>query len=74
MNKDSLSLKGIVSVGGSIVVSAKDYDVLTLKSIASSGKDKGGYLIINDADCLDTLGCKGIASGNPGHVIFNFCE
>lgn len=74
MNKDSLSLKGIASVGGSIVISAKDYDVFILKSIASSDKDKGCYLIINDADYLDTLSCKSIANSNPGYVIFNFCK
>lgn len=73
MNKDILSLKGIASSGGSVVVSAKDVDVLSLKGIASSGKDKGCVLIINDANVLDTLSCKNIASCNPGHVIFNFC-
>ena len=73
MKKDTLSLKGIASSGGSIVVSAKDFDVLSLKGIASSGKDKGCNLIINDANALDTLSCKSIASINPGHVIFNFC-
>lgn len=71
--KDTLSLKGIASAGGSVVVSAKDYDVLSLKGIASAGKEKGCDLIINNADSLDTLSCKGIAGCNPGHVIFNFC-
>ena len=73
MNKDTLSLKSIASSGGSVVVSAKDFDVLSLKEIAFSGKDKGCNLIINDANVLDTLSCKSIASSNPGHVIFNFC-
>ena len=73
MKKDTLNLKGIASAGGSIVVSANDFDVLSLKGMASSGKDKGSHLIINDANVLDTLSCKGIASCNPGHVIFNFC-
>lgn len=71
--KDTLSLKGIASAGGSVVVSAKDYDVLSLKGIALAGKGNGCDLIINNADTLDTLSCKGIASCNPGHVIFNFC-
>lgn len=73
MNKDTLSLKGIASSGGSVIVSAKDYDVLSLKGIATAGKDKGSNLTINDADALDTLSCKGIAGCNPGHVTFNFC-
>ena len=71
---DLLSLKGIASVGGSIIISANDYDVLSLKGIAASGKNNGGNLIINDAEVLDTLSCKGIASCNPGHVFFNFCK
>ena len=70
---DLISLKDIAASGGSIVVSAEDYDVLSLKGIAFSGKDKGCVLIINDANKLDTLSCKNIASSNPGHVIFNFC-
>lgn len=73
MGKDTLSLKSIAALGGSIVISAKDYEVLSLKGIASSGKVKGGYLIINDANILDTISCKAIASCNPGHVVFNFC-
>lgn len=73
MKKDTFSLKAIAFSGGSVVVSAKDFDALSLKGIASSGKDKGCDLIINDANVLDTLNCKSIASSNPGHVIFNFC-
>lgn len=73
MKKDTLSLKGIASSGGSVIVSAKDYDVLCLKGIATAGKNTSSNLIINDANVLDTLSCKGIASCNSGHVIFNFC-
>ncbi len=73
MKKDTLSIKGIASTGGSVIVSAKDYDVLSLKGIATAGKNTGSNLIINDANALDALSCKGIASCNPGHVTFNFC-
>lgn len=73
MKREVLDLKGIAACGGSVIVSARDYDVISLKGIAASGSDKGSDLIINDANALDTLSCKGIAACNPGHVFFNFC-
>jgi len=69
---DFLSLKGIATAGGSLIISAKDYDYLSLKGIASAGQATGAQLIIKDAGRLDFLSCKGIASANPGHVVFEF--
>lgn len=69
---DTLSLKGIAAVGGSVTVNSEDYDVLSLKGIAASGKDSGANLIIKNAQNLDCLSCKGIAACNPGHVYFDF--
>lgn len=69
---DTLSLKGIAASGGSVIVSASNFDVLSLKGIAASGKNTGAQLIIRDAKKLDVLSCKGIAASHPGYVIFDF--
>jgi hypothetical protein len=69
---DSLSLRNIASVGGSMVISANCYDSLSLRNIASAGKSSGADLIIKDAEHLDPLSCRNIASANPGHVTFDF--
>ncbi len=69
---DILSLKAISSTGGSVIISARNYDVLSLKAIATAGKGLNAYLTIKDASHLDVLSCKAIASCNPGHVIFDF--
>lgn len=69
---DTLSLKAIASAGGSLIISAKGFDVLSLKSIAAAGQATGAQLTIKDANKLDVLSCKGIASANPGHVVFDF--
>ena len=69
---DTLSLKGIAAAGGSIVISAANYDVLSLKNIAASGKNHNVQLIIKDANKLDALSCKNIASSHPGYVTFDF--
>ena len=49
---DTLSLKGIAASGGSVIVSASNFDVLSLKGIAASGKNTGAQLIIRDAKKL----------------------
>ena len=62
----------VLTAGGSLIISAKDYDFLSLKGIASAGQATGAQLIIKDAGRLDFLSCKGIAAANPGHVVFEF--
>lgn len=69
----TLELKSILSYGGSIVVSAKDYSSLELRSLAMEAKANNAKLYIKQADLLPTLSCKGIAmSGGKGNVIFDF--
>lgn len=68
----SLSLQAIASAGGSVIVSAADFTVISLKAIASAGKTNGVELIVKDANKLTSLNCKSIASANPGHVTFDF--
>ena len=55
-----------------MIISAKDFDFLSLKGIAAAGQKTGAQLIIKDAGVLDFLSCKGIAAANPGHVVFDF--
>ena len=69
---DVPSLKAIVTSGGSVVVSANNYDVPGLKAIATVGKGLNCNLVIKNANKLDVPSCKAIASCNPGHVIFDF--
>ena len=67
-----LNLQSIASYGGSVIVSAANYSVLNLQSIAMTGKAKGVDLIIKDANKLTVLNCHTIASANPGYVTFDF--
>jgi hypothetical protein len=69
---DSISLRNIASVGGSLIVSAKELDSLSLRNIASAGKTCGADLTIKNARLLDSISCRNIASANPGHVYFDF--
>lgn len=69
---DTLSLKGIVAAGGSVIISANDSDTLSMKAIAAGAKATGANLIIKDAEGLGSLSCKAIAACNPGHVYFDF--
>lgn len=69
----TLELRSILSYGGSIVVSAKDFSSLELRSLAMETKANNAKLYIKRADALSPLVCKGIAmSGGKGNVIFDF--
>lgn len=69
---DVLGLKAVLAAGGSVIVDARALDVLGFKSVAASGKDKGGRLTITNAQHLSVLDCKSIAASNPGAVTFDF--
>ena len=72
MKKTSLNLKEIAFVGGNIIISAEDYTTSQIKEIVFSGKSKGCFLTIRNANKLTTLQCKEIAFINPNHVTFDF--
>lgn len=69
----SIDIKTILFRGGDVVISAEDFSVMDIKSMAFTAKSHGAHLIIKNAGILSVLDCQSIAfTGGKGGVTFDF--
>lgn len=68
-NKTALDIQGIVRLGASVDVTAKQLSALDLQGIARLLQD-GATLTVHDSDMLSALDMQGIARAKRGQVHF----
>ena len=74
MSISMLDFKSIVKKGGGLVISAKKFQALDLKTLASNSVASGAKITIRDPTVLTVLDMKSIAKKGEGNVIFDFSD
>lgn len=74
MRLSVLDLRSIAGGGCGMVISARGYSVLELRSVADAVKVGGGQLTLSDLGQLSALDLRSIAMAGGGCVVFNFLD
>ncbi len=67
-----LDIKSIITSGGGMILDAKQFSVIDLKSIANLAAGKQIQIVLKNLQGKSTIDLKSIAFSGNGYVVFDF--